>query len=46
MKSRGIEPKRMLYVCVREGGKPYLIMVEGTLGGREGIEVLTSVVNG
>ena len=46
MKSRGIEPKRMQYVCGREGGKPYLIMVEGTLGGKEGVEVLPSVVNG
>ena len=46
MKSSGIEPKRMQYMCGREGGKPYLIMVEGTLGGREGIEVLPAVVNG
>ena len=36
----------MQYVCGREGGKPYLIMVEGTLGGREGVEVLPAVVNG
>ena len=30
MKSRGIEPKRLQFVCGREGAKPYLLLAEGT----------------
>ena len=45
MKSRGLEPKRMQYVCGTRGGKPYLVMVEGCKGGREGVEVLPFAIN-
>ena len=45
MKSRGLEPKRMQYVSGTRGGKPYLVMVEGCKGGREGVEVLPFAIN-
>ena len=45
MKSRGIEPKRLQFVRGRAGAKPYLILVEGTKGAKEGIEILPDAVN-
>ena len=45
MKSRGIEPKRLQFVRGREGAKPYLILVEGTKGAKEGIDILPDAVN-
>ena len=39
MKARSIEPKRLQLVSGRAGGKPYLVLVEGVKGGREGVEV-------
>lgn len=45
MKSRGIEPKRLQFVCGREGAKPYLLLVEGTKGAKEGMEILPALVN-
>lgn len=45
LKSRSLEPKRMQFVCGRQGGKPYLVMVEAAKGGREGVEVLPIAVN-
>ncbi len=45
LKSRSLEPKRMQFVCGRQGGKPYLVMVEAAKGGREGVEVLPLAVN-
>lgn len=45
MKSRGIEPKRLQFVCGREGAKPYLLLVEGTKGAKEGMEILPARVN-
>lgn len=45
MKECGLEPKRMQFVCGREGGKPYLAMVEAVRGGKPGIEILPPAVN-
>ena len=45
MKSRGIEPKRLQFVRGRAGAKPYLILVEGTKGAKEGVEILPDAVN-
>ena len=45
MKSRGIEPKRLQFVCGREGAKPYLLLAEGTKGAKEGMEILPALVN-
>lgn len=45
MKSRGIEPKRLQLVSGREGAKPYLLLVEGTKGAKEGMEILPTLSN-
>ncbi len=45
MKSRGIEPKRLQFVCGTPGGRPYLVLAEGCKGGKEGCEVLPFAVN-
>lgn len=45
MKARGIEPKRAQLVSGAAGAKPYLIMVEGTKGGRESVEWLPTLIN-
>lgn len=45
LKTRGLEPKRMQYVCGTAGAKPYLIMVEAVKGGKPDIEVLPPIVN-
>lgn len=45
LKARGLEPKRMQYVCGTAGAKPYLIMVEAVKGGKPDIEVLPPIVN-
>lgn len=45
MKSREIEPKRLQFVCGREGAKPYLLLAEGTKGAKEGMEILPALVN-
>ena len=46
LKKRGLEPKRLQFVCGTAGAKPYLVMVEAVKGGREGIEILSEAVNG
>ena len=46
LKKRGLEPKRLQFVCGTAGAKPYLVMVEAVKGGREGIEILPGAVNG
>ena len=46
LKKRGLEPKKMQFVCGTAGAKPYLVMVEAVKGGKEGIEVLGEAVNG
>lgn len=45
MKARGIEPKRVQLVAGSENAKPYLVMAEGTKGGKEGCEVLPTLKN-
>ena len=45
LKSRGLEPKRLQFVCGTAGGKPYLIMAEACKGGREGVDVLPACLN-
>ena len=45
LKKRGLEPKRMQFVSGREGQKPYLVLVEAVKGGKEGVEVLPTLVN-
>lgn len=45
LKSRGLEPKRMQFVSGNNGVKPYLVMVEAVKGGKEGVDVLPTVVN-
>ena len=46
LKKRGLEPKKLQFVCGTKGAKPYLVMVEAVKGGKEGIEILPEVVNG
>ncbi|MDE6001316.1 MAG: methyltransferase [Clostridia bacterium] len=45
LKSRGLEPKRLQYVCGSDGAKPYLVMVEAVKGGKEGVDVLPALIN-
>jgi len=45
LKKRGLEPKRIQFVCGTPGAKPYLVMVEAVKGGKEGVDVLPVVVN-
>lgn len=45
LKSKNLEPKRMQFVSGTENAKPYLVMVEAVKGGKEGVEVLPSLVN-
>ena len=45
LKARKLEPKRMQFVSGAAGAKPYLVMVEAVKGGREGVEILPSIVN-
>ena len=46
LKKRGLEPKKLQFVCGVAGAKPYLVMVEAVKGGKEGIEILPELVNG
>lgn len=45
MKQKNIEPKRMQFISGTDGAKPYLIMAEGVLGGKTGLDILPTVVN-
>jgi tRNA1(Val) A37 N6-methylase TrmN6 len=45
LKARGLEPKRLQFVSGTKEGKPYLVMVEAVKGGKEGIEILPTIVN-
>lgn len=45
LKSRRLEPKRMQFVSGAEDKKPYLVMVEAVKGGKEGVDVLPTVIN-
>ncbi len=46
MKQRGIEPKRLQFVSGSPESKPYLFLAEGTKGGKEGVDVLPTLING
>lgn len=45
LKLHSLEPKRMQFVCGADGAKPYLVMMEAVKGGKEGVEILPSIVN-
>lgn len=45
LKARGLEPKRLQFVSGTSAAKPYLVMAEAVKGGKEGIEVLPTMVN-
>ncbi len=45
LKKYKLEPKKMQFVCGRDGAKPYLVLVEATKGGKVGLEILDSLVN-
>ncbi|MCD8372683.1 MAG: methyltransferase [Clostridia bacterium] len=45
LKSNGLEPKRMQFVCGKKEARPYLVMVEAAKGGKEGVDVLPNLVN-
>ena len=45
LKAKNLEPKRLQFVSGSAGAKPYLVMVEAVKGGKEGIEVLPTIVN-
>ena len=45
LKARGLEPKRLQFVSGTSAAKPYLVMAEAVKGGKEGIEVLPTIVN-
>lgn len=45
LKNRGLEPKRMQLVAGNAEAKPYLVMIEAVKGGRQGVEVLPTLVN-
>lgn len=45
LKNCGLEPKRIQFVSGTPASKPYLIMVEAVKGGKEGVEILPTVIN-
>lgn len=44
--AHGLEPKKLQLVCGKEGDKPYLALISAVKGGKSGIEVLPTLVNG
>ncbi len=45
MKQKNIEPKRMQFISGTKESKPYLVMVEGVLGGKTGLDIAPAAVN-
>lgn len=45
LKKRGLEPKRIQYVSGSPDAGPYLIMTEAVKGGKEGTDVLPTIIN-
>lgn len=45
MKLRNLEPKRLQFVSGSADAKPYLVMVEARKGGKEGVEILPTLIN-
>ena len=44
MQSFDITPKRMRLVAYKTGAKPKLVLIEGRLGGKQGLDVLPTFV--
>lgn len=44
MRAHGVEPKRLRWVCPRDGAAPVLMLVEGRRQGRPGLEVLPPLI--
>ncbi len=40
-----LQPKKMQFICGKEGQKPYLVMVEAVKGARMGLEILPPKIN-
>ena len=45
MRAAKIEPKRLQFLARKEGGEPYLLLVEGVKGGKPGLKMLPTEVN-
>ena len=45
LKYSALEPKRLQFVSGKEGGKPYLLMIEAVKGGKPGLELVRTAVN-
>lgn len=45
LKQKNIEPKRIQFISGIKEAKPYLVMVEGVLGGKTGLDILPTAVN-
>jgi len=44
MSAHGIEPKRLRFVCHREGKAPSLVLVEGRRGGKAGLKIHPALI--
>lgn len=45
MKKNNIEPKRLQFVSSGKNKEPYLVLIEGVLGGKSGLKVLSNIEN-
>jgi tRNA1(Val) A37 N6-methylase TrmN6 len=45
LKKNNIEPKRLQFLARKEGGEPYLLLVEGVKGGKPGLKMQPTEVN-
>ncbi|MBP5242337.1 MAG: methyltransferase [Clostridia bacterium] len=45
LKQYNLEPKRLQFVAGRANAKPYLALIEATLGGKAGIDILPTLIN-
>lgn len=45
LKQNNLEPKRLQFVKGKEGDKAYLLLMECTKGGKEGIDVMPDLIN-
>ena len=45
MRQAKIEPKRLQFLARKEGGEPYLLLVEGVKGGKPGLKMQPTEVN-
>lgn len=45
LKNANLEPKRLQLVSGTAQGKPYLVMVEAVKGGKQGVDVLPTLIN-